>query len=314
MTSTETEMGGDSMRVLVAIDGSEAANLAVDLVADAAWPSGTAILVAEAVEFGGGLFGGPDPALAMIQADTLEAELRVAAKLTVDGARAQLERPDFTVECAVLRGRPAAAIIDRARDMRADLIVVGSRGHGTIESMLLGSVSAEVIDHAPVPVLVARGSRIERVVLGWDGSSGASLAADLLRTWPIFADSAVQVVSVADIEIPWWTGLPAPGSPQLIPIYLDAADATRKQRDRLASEMTAELRAAGLRAEADRREGDAATEILAAASASNADLIVMGTHGRSGLTRIVLGSVARNVLQHATCSVLIIREGSPPAE
>ena len=143
------------MRVLVAIDGSERAGVAVDLVADVAWPAGTEILVAEAVESGAGLFGGSDPALTMIQADTLEAELRVAAKRTVDGARAQLERPDLTVQCAVLRGRPATAIIDRTRDMRADLIVVGSRGHGTIESMLLGSVSAEVIDHAPVPVLAS---------------------------------------------------------------------------------------------------------------------------------------------------------------
>ena len=168
------------MRVLVAIDGSEPAGIAVDLVAEAAWPAGTEILVAEAVESGAGLFGGPWPEIAMVQADTLEAELR--------------------------------------------------------------------------------------------------------------------------------------GSPELMPIYLDAVAASRKQHGQLAREMTAELQAAGLRAEADRREGDAATEILAAASGSNTDLIVMGTHGRSGLARIVLGSVARNVLQHATCSVLITREGSPQAE
>ena len=302
------------MRVLVAIDGSEPASLAVELVAEAAWPAGTEILVAEAVESGAGLFGGPWPALAMVQAEALEAELRVAAKRTVGGARARLERPDVTVQSAVLRGRPATAIIDRARDMRADLIVVGSRGHGTIESMLLGSVSAEVIDQAPAPVLVARGSRIERVVLGWDGSSYASLAADLLRTWPIFAGSAVRVVSVADVEVPWWTGFPEGGSLELMPIYHEAANASRSQHDQLARDMTAELQGAGLSAEADRREGDAATEILAAASASDADLIVIGTHGRTGFPRLVLGSVARNVLQHATCSVLIVREGSPQAE
>ena len=59
MTSTETGMEGGSMRVLVAIDGSEPAGLAVELVADAAWPAGTEILVAEAVESGAALFGGP---------------------------------------------------------------------------------------------------------------------------------------------------------------------------------------------------------------------------------------------------------------
>ncbi len=60
-------------------------------------------------------------------------------------------------------------------------------------------------------------------------------------------------MSVADVEIPWWTGFPEPGSLELMPIYLDAADASRTQHDQLAREMTAELQAAGLRAEADRR-------------------------------------------------------------
>ena len=69
------------MRVLVAIDGSEQAGVAVDLVANVAWPAGTEILVAEAVESGAGLFGGPWPAPAMVQADTLEAELRGSPEL-----------------------------------------------------------------------------------------------------------------------------------------------------------------------------------------------------------------------------------------
>ena len=303
-------MKGDTIRVLVAIDGSVSADLAVDLVSDVAWPAETEILVAEAVESGAGLFGGPWPALAMVQADHIEAEIRAEADRTVHEARGRLARPGLKVEAVVLRGRAATAIVDRARRMRAHLIVLGSRGHGTIESMLLGSVSAEVVDHAPAPVLVSRGRRIQRVVLAWDGSTCASLAASLLRTWPIFAGSAVRVVSVADIEVPWWTGFPEAGSPELMPIYLDAADASRRQHDQLAREMTAELQAAGLTVEADRREGDAATEILAAASASKADLIVMGTRGRTGLARLVLGSVARNVLQHASCSVLVVHEGS----
>jgi nucleotide-binding universal stress UspA family protein len=304
-------MDNSPMNVLLAIDGSEAAGLAVDLVADVSWPAGTDILVAEAIETGAGLFGGPWPALAMVQTDRIEAEIRDQAHQTVHEACERLARPGLSVEAVVLRGRPATAIVGRARDMHADVVVVGSRGHGTIESMLLGSVSAEVVDRAPAPVLVARGRGIERIVLGWDGSSCATRAADLLSTWPIFAGSRVRVVSVADVEVPWWTGFPVAGSPEMIPMYLEAADASRRQHDELARGMTVQLQASGFRAEADRRDGDAATEILAAANASNADLIVIGTHGRTGLTRLVLGSVARNVLHHAACSVLIVRENSP---
>jgi nucleotide-binding universal stress UspA family protein len=296
------------MRVLVAIDGSEAAGLAVDLVAGVAWPDGSEIVVAQAVETGVGLFGGPWPALAVVQMDRIEAEIRELADQTVHEARERLARPGLSVDAVVLPGRAATAIVDRARHMQADVVVVGSRGHGTIESMLLGSVSAEVVDRAPAPVLVARGSRIERIVLAWDGSTCATRAADLLATWPIFAGLHVRVASVADFEVPWWTGFPEAGSPEIMPMYLEAADASRRQHDELAREMTVQLQASGFTAEADRRDGDAATEILAAANASNADLIVMGTHGRTGLTRLVLGSVARNVLQHATCSVLIVRE------
>lgn len=303
-------MDSQAMRVLVAIDGSEPAGMAVDLVANVAWPRGTEILVAQAVETGAGLFGGPWPALAMVQTDRIEADIRAEAHRTVDEVRKRLARPGVSVEAVVLRGRPATAIVAQARGLGADLVVVGSRGHGTIESMLLGSVSAEVVDHAPAPVLVTRSPRIERVVLAWDGSSCAARAVDLLRTWPIFSGSLVRVVSVADAEIPWWTGFPEAGSPEMMPMYVDAMNASREQHDELAREMTAQLQAAGFTAEADRRDGDAATEILAAANASHADLIVMGTHGRTGLKRLVLGSVARNVLQHATCSVLIVREGS----
>ncbi|MFI5042390.1 MAG: universal stress protein [Acidimicrobiales bacterium] len=299
------------MRVLLAIDGSEPAAIAIDLVADVAWPTGTEIVVAESVETGAGLFGDPWPDLTFAQSDQIEADIRDQAHRKVAQACERLERPGLDIKPVVLRGRPAMAIVDRARAGRADLIIVGSRGHGTIESMLLGSLSAEVVDHAPAPVLVVRGRRIEHIVLAWDASPCAARAADLLCTWPIFAGSQVRVVSVADAAIPWWTGFPEAGSPELIPTYVEAADASRRQHDELAREMTGRLQSRGLTAEVDRRDGDPATEILAAARAARADLIVMGTHGRTGLTRLLLGSVARNVLHHAECSVLVVHEGPP---
>lgn len=304
-------MDTKSMRILVAIDGSEPAGIAIDLVANVDWPAATEILVAEAVEPSTGLFGDALLGLGVVEVEESEAEIRAEAQRIVQENREPLARPGLSVEAAVLRGRPATAIVDRARDMRADLIVVGSRGHGTIEAMLLGSVSAEVIDHASAPVLVARARRIERIVLGWDGSSAAARAVDLLRTWPIFARSMVRVVSVADVDTQMWVGFPEAASPETMFVYATALDASRQQHDELAGKMAAELQAAGITAEADRREGDAATEILAAASASKADLIVIGSRGRTGLARLVLGSVARNVLQHATCSVLIVRDDSP---
>jgi nucleotide-binding universal stress UspA family protein len=309
----QKDVGGVAMRVLVAIDGSAPADIAVDLVASAPWPTGSEILVVESIESGAALYGGPWPTLALAEADQLEAEMREEAERCVHDAAGRLAGTGRRVEAEVLRGRPATAIVERARETGADLVVVGSRGHGRIESMLLGSVSAELVDHAPTPVLVARRPRIGRVLLAWDGSTCASLAADLLRAWPIFGSCKVHVLSVADIEVPWWTGFPEPGSAELMPMYVQAAEASRFEHDQLAGGMAAKLGAAGLDVDAGRREGDAATEILAAARAWDADLIVMGTHGRTGLARLVIGSVARNILQHATCSVLVVREGAARA-
>ena len=145
------------MRVLVAIDGSPPASLAVDLAADIAWPEGSTIRIVEAVETGAALFGEPWPALAVIDVATIEADLRAQAERNVVDGRARLERPSLTVESAVLRGRPATAIVVDAKAMAADLIVVGSRGHrNASRSRCWGSLPRS-IGHAPVPVLVARG-------------------------------------------------------------------------------------------------------------------------------------------------------------
>lgn len=301
-------MDTSARRILLGIDGSEPSKRAIDLVANASWPLGSKIVVAEAVETGSGLYGGPWPVLAVVDTDRIDADLHDAAKQTVEEARAILEQPGITVEAVVLRGRPATVIVSQARRMHADLVVVGSRGHGTIETMLLGSVSAEVADHSPAPVLVARRSSIADIVLGWDGSACATRAADFLRELPIFGGSKVRVVSVANVGAPWWTAFPVDISPEMLPMYDEAEEAARREHDELARGMTEQLAMAGIPAEAERRDGDAATEILAASNAAKADLIVVGTHGRTGMKRVLLGSVARNVLQHANCSVLIVRE------
>lgn len=295
------------MRILLATDGSPSADVAVELVAGIDWPAGTAIRVAEAVEIGR-LFGGPWPAVELLDAGRLEAEAGDVARATVEAARARLERPGLEVTAAVLVGRPASGIVDAAREIGADLVVVGSRGHGTIESMVLGSVSSEVVDHAPAPVLVARRATIGRVVLAWDGSDSSRLAADMVRTLPMFQRAEVRVVSVADVQIPWWTGFPAVATPEVVPMYVEASEASRRHHAELAQAMAAELSAAGIAATAATPQGDAATEIIAAAAAWDADLIVLGTHGRTGLRRFVLGSVARNVLHHAHTSVLVARD------
>ena len=90
--------------------------------------------------------------------------------------------------------------------------------------------------------------------------------------------------------------------------YAEGVDALRTLHERIAEDGATVLKTAGVPATAETRCGDPAEEIIGAAFESEADLIVVGSRGQSGLERLVLGSVARNVLTHAPMSVLIVRQ------
>jgi nucleotide-binding universal stress UspA family protein len=247
----------------------------------------------------------------MVQATEIEAELRAYAQQTLLTAAAPLQQAGLSVETTVVDGRAATAIVEESERFGAELIIVGARGHGAIESMVLGSVSAEVLDTAPAPVLIARGRALNRILLATDGSPSAERAVAALETWPIFKGAAIHVVTVSEPSIPWWATGGDAAAPVAIPVYLEALDEIRVERHRLVDSLAARLQTAGFATDTEVREGRAAEEILAAAVAWNAEVIVMGTHGRTGLVRIALGSVARNVVHHARASVLVVRGAAP---
>lgn len=295
------------MRVLIATDGSECAGVAVDLVAGLDWPADTIVQAVEVVPSGVAVFGGPWPPMTPVDTSSIDVDIREQAGRNLQAAAEQLAGPGRTVETSALAGRAGDAIVSLADQVEADIIVVGSRGHGTIETMLLGSVSSEVVDHAHVPVLVARGRTIERVVFAWDGSEQAEAALAALTEWGLFEQAHIDVLSVADADPPWWVNAGLVSDETAAEAYHAAAEPSRQQHEEMAGHMAKQLRAAGLNADAVSREGDPAKTIVAFAEGHDADLIVLGTHGRTGLRRLLMGGVARNVLLHARCSVLLAR-------
>jgi nucleotide-binding universal stress UspA family protein len=295
------------MRVLVASDGSECAAVAVELVAELEWPTKTVIEVIEAVPSGTAVFGGPWPPMSSVDMTAIDRSIRQQAARNLDEAAATLARSGRAVETVAVSGRPGDIIVSQAEQHDADLIVVGSRGHGALETMLLGSVSAEVIDHAHVPVLVARRRHIERVVFAWDGSDRAEAAVKPLTEWGVFAGAHIDVLSIADAEPPWWVRAGIVSEDVAAEAYHEAAEPSRRQHEEMAEQMAEWLRTAGLTAVPLSREGDPAETIVAFAAAHDVDLIVLGTHGRTGVRRLLMGSVARNVVIHAPCSVLLAR-------
>jgi nucleotide-binding universal stress UspA family protein len=305
------------MRILVGVDGSDASMGSIELLKRIDWPADSTFDIVTVVQPVAPIAAGPwalaaPPwtSLSTSHATELETEFQRQAGALVEATKVRLAQPARRFETAVLSGRTAVSILDRAHTTDADLIVVGSRGHSAIRTMLLGSVSAEIIDHAECGVLVARGPGMDRVILAVDGSQAADDAARLVSEWSIFRDTKVLAVSVAPLPPPWWTGLDDMAVPTAVDAFDDITGVSHDIHERLATETARQLRQHGIAAESMRREGDPAPEILEAANEWHADLIVMGTRGRTGVRRAMLGSVARNVLTHAPCSVMVCRMAS----
>ena len=294
------------MRILLALDGSSSSDAACQLVQSLALPSGSVIQVVAVAEPAAELL-----APLVVSAPTVgsyDQQTSDELEVVLDGAVAALGRPTLALERAVLHGRPATLIVERAAEFRAELVVIGSRGRGPLTSMLLGSVSAEVVDHAPCPVLVVRRPVAESVLVAVDGSPSAQSAITYLIANRILSGRPFEVLTVA-------AGSDRPDSSPLgvfSDVTFDAFEEGRRDERRHAEAIAAgaaqRLGDEGYRARWSISTGNAAHEIIEAARCFNTGLIVMGSRGHTGLTRILLGSVARNVLLHTSASVLIVRE------
>ena len=296
------------MRILLALDGSESADRARALVTSLAWPEPTAVRVVAALDIGTALWGGPWIPAVPVDADELEAQAVADLTRVVQEARGPLEAAGLTVEAELLRGRPAAAIVDDARRWQPDLIVVGSRGHGPMETAVLGSVSGAVTDHAGCPVLIARGDHVGRVILAEDGSPAGMAARDLVAGWPAFASIPVVVVGVVDVAAPWRSGIAPTMFAAAMDVYTDMLTTARGSHREIVAATEQHLRNRGHTVSGELREGDPADQLRLAASDPAGDLIVVGSRGYVGVTRLIMGSVAHAVLTHARCSVLVVKE------
>ena len=296
------------MKILIALDASEGSVVARDLVVFLPLPDSTEVhLVAAyqvptdwAPELGAGLAWIDDAETAM--QDTLHETLGSLAAPFVAAGITPIEH--------VVRGRAATAICNVARSIGADLLVTGSRGRGVIAATMLGSVAAEVATHAPCPILVARSPVISRLLIATDGSRSAEHIPDRLEAWSLFRGLSADVVAVSISDTPTFefiVGLYTLGDDRL-------AEKRRNLHERYATSaeaMAARLSAIGIPATGHVRNGDVAHEILHAARDAGADLVITGSRGLGALDRLLLGSVARNVLTHFDGSVLVMREPVP---
>jgi len=211
------------------------------------------------------------------------------------------------------RGDPAQVLIDRAKRYPADLVVVGTHDRRGVERLLLGSVAEKVVRGAPCPVLVIRAplpiedgeahpkllaacdlEATTQQVLSWSKAMSKRFAE------PIVAAHAVRMTmsDVAMVATAMFSGA--------VPTQPDAATA-QGIHEVATGALGAELTAAAVDAEVEVLDGPPAESIIARAKQIRAGLVVVGTHGKKGLTRLALGSVAEAVVKSAPCNVLVVR-------
>jgi nucleotide-binding universal stress UspA family protein len=288
------------MRISIGIDFSRSSERALQEVRRRPWPPGTEFRLVTVV-------APLDAAASQTFAPEFAETKAAAARERIDTMAAQLSDQPFAVSTAVLAGHPRSALNDDAARWNADLVVVGSRGAGLFRRLLLGSVAAAVVRGAPCSVEIVRPALRARkpgmrLLLATDGS-GCSLDAArsvARRPWP--AGSRLRVVGVAELARaladPW--AIPSGERARLDRASRrqarEAVEAARRLLEPLALPVSVAVLA-----------GDPRSRLVQECRSWKADLLVVGSHGRRGLDRLMLGSVSEAVAIHAPCSVEVVR-------
>jgi nucleotide-binding universal stress UspA family protein len=205
---------------------------------------------------------------------------------------------------------PAEAILGEAARRRADVIVMGWRGHGAVRRLLTGSVSRAVVRRASCAVLVVRRVRrdVRHIVVGVDGSAHARRAVELISSLdPPRRGRVTLFTTVETMHVP---------SQALVPPHTRAAVAAelrRVNKSRVAHAHQALDRAArtleraGWKVDRVLTTGAPLRDLLATVARKRADLVVVGAKGATGVRHMLLGSVAEGALHRSPVPVLIVR-------
>jgi len=229
----------------------------------------------------------------------VEAAARQALDREVDRTRSSGAKLEVTSK--LLRGLPYIEIIRRARSIDADLVVVGRHGRRPVRDVFIGSTAARIVRMGETPVLVVRGGAkapYHRPLVATDlGDTFRQLAELALRV--VGRRATVNVVHA--VHIPF-EGFMAPTGAARARLRRPAEEEARIKLERLLHPFRDFARW-----HPRVRTGDARSILEGEAIRSRADVIVLGTHGRSGVSHALIGSVAEWTLANAPCDVLVAR-------
>ncbi|MCW5881391.1 MAG: universal stress protein [Anaerolineae bacterium] len=289
--------------ILVPLDGSATSEMALPIASALARSLAARLVLTEAVRDGGR--NGPGAAAS----DTRGVD-EAAAYLTSLAAR--LTDEGLEVATATPYGSAAHGILDEIDTQGADLVVMTTHGRSGFSRLRHGSVAETVLTHSPVPVLLVRAD--EYMTQPTFERTSTTLLVPLDGS--VFAEEAIPPAVALAQAIDATIVLGHVHEPPMVrhdDILTDKSHAkTKLERDQAEVEaymaqMSQHVRDLGLRARTVVRSGDVVQALLEECWTTGASIIVMATHGRTGLQRALYGSVALDILRHGTLPVLLVR-------
>ena len=241
--------------------------------------------------------------------DTFIAEGERVSREYLDEIAARLA--GVKVSCSVIRGKPADAIIEHAGAEKGTLIAMATHGRSGFDRWMLGSVAEKVLRGSHNPLFLVRvhaegmtdgAAMIKSIVVPLDGSE---LAESVLPT-------AMEIAKTLDLEVVLCRAYELAasvyqGNEDYLPNYDEMLRQVKAEAESYLAEKAAALNAAGLsRVSVVALAGSGAEEIVRYAQTHRDALVVMCTHGRSGISRWVLGSVTERVVRHSDVPVLVL--------
>jgi nucleotide-binding universal stress UspA family protein len=217
----------------------------------------------------------------------------------------------FKVTCAVVRGKPADAIIEQAGAEKGTLIAMATHGRSGLDRWMLGSVAEKVLRGSHSPLFLVRAHQdgvtdgaamIKSIIVPLDGSK---LAESVLPT-------AIEIAKALDLEVILCRAYELAasayqGNEDGLPNYDEMLRQVKAETESYLAEKAAALKAAGLsRVSWVALEGPSAEQITDYSDKHPGTVVVMCTHGRSGISRWVIGSVTEKVVRHSSGPVLVL--------
>jgi nucleotide-binding universal stress UspA family protein len=236
--------------------------------------------------------------LRMVGVKHIDRLLRGPCDKAIQQAQQLARQAGVAIRTACVFGEPHSTIVETAQEQGCDLIVLGKHGPDLLELALANSVTGRVIGHSPIDVrVIPEGAVVRwgRILLTTDGSGSSRKATARAMELAKNREAELSVVSVLDLNPEFYAEAP------------ELAERLALEARQCVLEVEQQAQAMGIRPQCTVRQGDAFKAILKAREELDAAMIVMGSHGRQGLKRWLMGSVTEQVINHAPCPVLVAK-------